>query len=213
MTCDAGTCRVTEAPPDGALGGSCATTACAEGLVCQADRCDDPSCPLGSIGCGCGPFGQCAPLDGRALACVDGKCQIGACAAGTLGCACDNGTCQDQLTCDGDLCRPGAGLALRVSDPAAQACDVLLTEPGDGARRVSEVTFEAHVQGEYLHRSPELALAFISRAPGALGRAVSLRVSAPSGADAWSAALPIVSRAVCYDALGRPLPDAHVTVE
>jgi len=208
MTCAAGTCRVTETAPDGELGGSCAVTPCATGLVCEDDRCDDPSCPLGALGCTCGPYGQCAAVEGQAVACTDGRCRLGSCTPGALGCSCDNGTCQSGLECANDLCRQGTGLVIHVRATAAEACDVLLRETGgtETGRRIADIRFEAHVQGEYLHRSPDLALSFISRAPGALGRAVSLRVTT-------AGARPTIARATCYDALGKPLTDAQVTLE
>lgn len=207
MTCSSGICRLTVSPPDGELGGSCATTPCAEGLVCDDDQCDDPACPLGALGCACAAFGACDALDGRPVPCVDGRCRLTSCTPGTLGCACGEGDdCDGGLACADGLCRASSGLTLVVSPTAAEACDVLLTEPP--SLRIARVAFEAHVQGETLHRSPALALAFITREPGSLGRAATIDLEPTSGPALLTP--PTISRAVCYDALGRPLPDTAV---
>ncbi|MCC6620917.1 MAG: hypothetical protein IT385_06665 [Deltaproteobacteria bacterium] len=211
MTCESGICQLTETPADGTIGGSCASSPCADGLVCDDGRCDDPTCPLGALGCACAAFGACDPLDGRAVPCVDGRCRLPAtCDPGTVGCACGEGdACAGGLACQDGLCRASSRLTLVVAPVAAEACDVLLTEPA--AFRVSTVAFEAHVQGETLQRSPAVALAFITRAPGSLGRAATIDLTPIAGPAPL--ARPTITRAVCYDALGRPLADTAVTFD
>lgn len=115
---------------------------------------------------------------------------------------CDDGGSGNNGGGGGDGPPPDGGpievsLALQV-DPAARACEVMLTGP-------VSVQYGDAVEGRHLRRGDRLALAFAARADAALANnAVALASTDPDR-------LAIESGA-CFDLDGRPLAAANLAL-
>ena len=97
---------------------------------------------------------------------------------------------------------------LRVTDPAARACDVLLLESTPVV--LAGVGFAAGVDGESFARSPRWGLSFARSADSAFeGKSVLFSFTSPG----YGLADLEIGSATCYGALGAPLPGATVVLE
>jgi hypothetical protein len=126
------------------------------------------------------------------------------CPARTSGCPCVEGACNDGLACSANVCRTPETTGLRVSDPAARSCEILMYESG---ARVVEVQFGASVTGKAIRDAERVAITFLANGDTAIP-ANSVQVVFV-GAGSAANLLPIV-RASCYDRNGGALPSAGV---
>ena len=127
------------------------------------------------------------------------------CKPGAAGCEClkDN-VCDDNLTCTDGKCAGTFDVGVAVSDPAARACDVLLSET---TAQVSSVGFDESVKGSYVRQAPKVAVSFVSAKDAPIsGSGISLKLVG-SGTDG----IEVVSTK-CADAQGKALDDVTVAL-
>ncbi|MBI5493517.1 MAG: hypothetical protein HY904_00735 [Deltaproteobacteria bacterium] len=203
LACLGNVCRSAVVPADGTVGAAClespAPVAGSPVLECRDGELAVAGCPSGDLGCPCGAFGRCNTFQGRAARCFDGRCALGGCAPGSLGCGCRDGACDTGLACESTLCRGTHRVEVAINGSDLRACDVLLHE---GALWVSSVTFAPEVLGEFVHRSPDVAVSLVAREDAALtGGAITLEMRDETNP---AASQITVSRLHCYDRLGRP---------
>ena len=80
------------------------------------------------------------------------------CTKGTENCACDDGTCNDGLVCQDELCVPVSHSGLTISDDNARACEVLLS----GVSKNTKVVFADSVKGKTILQGEQMAVTFFS---------------------------------------------------
>lgn len=210
MSCRANICRPSEEPPDGEYGAACSADLPCHGVTrgndldCIDGRCEQPGCPAGVVGCGCGPYGWCDPFEEQPVRCnLAERCALGGCVPGTVGCACGAG-CDTGLACTYGVCRRRSHrVEISVDNPLVRACDLVVRQGPDSRRdRPVRPVFATGVLGESVQRLPKIALSFIRRQNQAFDGAVARletdhEVTQPG---AYS-----VSKVSCYDHLGLPV--------
>lgn len=129
----------------------------------------------------------------------------GECRVGAAECPCSPvGECDDGLLCAVGVCQPYREVVLRVSEPSARACEVLLI---DGQARVAAVRFQGTTLGTDVREAPRTAVTFTSTVDAAIG-SDAVRLQLVGDGD------PVrVGRSTCFDGAGQPLSSASVTVE
>jgi hypothetical protein len=128
------------------------------------------------------------------------------CTPGADGCACREGSqCDSGLVCGASNTCSAATLAtLRVEEPAARGCEVLLVEaPGTS---LSSVGFKDGVQGAFVREAPRVAVTFVAGADASIAdAAVELRLAGPASGLT-------LQKASCVDARGQRLPAATLSI-
>jgi len=134
--------------------------------------------------------------------CGDDKSRV-ACEPGRAGCECaPDGTCENGLTCEANLCAAEETLEIIVEDPNARACEVLLLERGG---KLSGVDFAEAVRGTHLRQAPRIALSFTRRSNESFGSGdIQVRYVGDSANGLG------LSQAECFDRAGRPIASATV---
>ena len=96
-----------------------------------------------------------------------------------------------------------SGAGVKVSDPNARGCEVLLLE---GGAHIDAVTFDDTVKGTFIREAPRVAVSFVAAgdAPIAAG-AVQVAVTGDAGEVE-------VKTVRCVDAQAKPLADVAVTL-
>lgn len=123
------------------------------------------------------------------------------CVVASANCPCDDTRCDTGLICQEGTCRAVETTGLKIADPRARSCEVLVLET-DG--KLADVAFSGAVTGRVVREGNRAALAFHANSDAAIaGDAVE--VAFTGAVETADQALQLVS-ARCFDASGAALP-------
>lgn len=122
------------------------------------------------------------------------------CRAGTVGCPCNDTRCDSGLSCEAGTCRGVLTSGLKVTDPLARSCEVLVKDTGG---RFSEVVFSGAVTGRVIREGDKTAIAFHANTDASIG-GDAVEVAFTGQVERIDQALELTS-ARCFDASGTAL--------
>lgn len=208
MRCEGNICRESVPQAEGTLGGPCSEDGSCEAeqdlsLMCVQGRCELAGCPSGEVGCGCGPYGACAP----GSRCLERMCVASSCAVGAPGCPCDETSpCVEGYACNAGLCRR-ATLTFSISPPEARACDILLA---DEQEWINTTAIDASTKLAMKTRDGKVGIATF-RTDDTPYSSASIKLTSTEKPYIIRPAVR-VQRATCYDANGNALESTEVSL-
>lgn len=129
--------------------------------------------------------------------------EIPVCPAGTAGCPCDQGDlCEGDLVCDDGTCIATSTQGLKISDPNARSCELLLQET---TGKVLNAGFSEALRGAINRREPYVAIVFFGTSDQAIpDGSIVLQVEGDSQGF-------LAKSVECFDRLGQPLEGTEIT--